>query len=69
MNPGNCREKWEKQEQSMKMVIAVFDKSKALMILLRGAECSNLLNYQHFQHLRKRYHENEKKATCWERRI
>jgi hypothetical protein len=45
MNPANYREKWEK---SMKMVIAVFDKSKAMMTLQRGAGYSNLLNCQHF---------------------
>ena len=49
MNPENYREKWEEKKKSMKMVIAVFDKSKALMILLRGAGYSNLLNCQHFQ--------------------
>jgi hypothetical protein len=46
MNPANYREKWEK---SMKMVIAVLDKSKALMTLQREAGYSNLLNCQHFQ--------------------
>jgi hypothetical protein len=46
INPANYREKWEK---SMKMVIAVLDKSKALMTLQREAGYSNLLNCQHFQ--------------------
>jgi hypothetical protein len=49
INPANYREKWEKQEKSMKMVIAFFDKSKAMMTLQRGAGYSNLLNCQHFQ--------------------
>ena len=49
MNPANYREKWEKQEKSMKMVLRVFDKSKALMVHLREAGYSNLLNCQHFQ--------------------
>jgi hypothetical protein len=46
MNPGYY---WEKQEKSMKMVIPVFDKSKAMMVHLREAGYSNLLNCQHFQ--------------------
>lgn len=49
MNPANYREKQEKQEKSMKMVLRVFDKSKALMVHLREAGYSNLLNCQHFQ--------------------
>jgi len=49
MNPGYYREKREEKKRSMKMVIAVLDKSKALMTLLRGAGYSNLLNCQHFQ--------------------
>ena len=49
MNPANYREKQEKQEKSKKMVIPVFDKSKALMIHLRELGYSNLLNCQHFQ--------------------
>ena len=46
MNPGYY---WEKQENSMKMVMPVFDKSKALMVRLSEAGYSNLLNCQHFR--------------------
>ena len=47
--PDESGELLEKQEKSMKMVIPVFDQSKAMMVHLREAGYSNLLNCQHFQ--------------------